>query len=79
MRHKPETPRSFRRDLAIILVLSVFLLCLGVVDLLIGKVGPGSAALFGGVVFLCMAYVHYKDGRQRGLLGAPDEDADDTK
>ena len=76
---QPETSRSSRRDLVIIVVFSVYLLCLGGVDLLIGKVGPGSAALFGGGVFLSIAYLHCRDGRQRGLLGVPDEGGDDTK
>lgn len=50
------TTGRFQRDLLILIGLSLILLALGIAGLVAGKILPGLGSLFGGVVFLYLAF-----------------------
>ena len=61
-----ETPEGVRRDVRITVVLSVLLLALGAWGLWQGKTVTGLGSVWGGAVFLWLAFRNYRIAKGRG-------------
>lgn len=74
-----DTPEGLRRDARITVVLSIFLVGLGALNLWEGDVFSGVGCLFGAAVGLWLVYRNYRIARGLAWFSARDADRGNTE